>query len=226
MLLARTLTDWRLYDEALVQLEQAPPEQVVDPASRLFCEAVAAQAMLDLGRTQLSLQRLLEQTEQVPQRYVALATLMLSDLEQTDGKDLHRIARRMTDSERRLDLGRAGQQIQDVQDRIVADLDELIKKIEAQQGGGGGGGSGQGNSNQSNSPAQDSSVKGATAPGTTDPKRFSKSGSWGNLPEKQQAQARNLINRNFPPHYGKAIEKYFEKLANRTVETPAAESAP
>jgi hypothetical protein len=101
-----------------------------------------------------------------------------------------------------------------VQDKIVAGLDELIKKLEAQQGGGGGGGAGS-NSNESSSPADDSVIKGSTAPGETDPKKFSKEGEWGDLPAKQQAEAKNLINRNFPSHYGQAIETYFKKLAGR-----------
>ena len=55
-----------------------------------------------------------------------------------------------------------------------------------------------------------------TAPGETDKKKFSKEGQWGDMPDKQQAEAKNLINRNFPSHYRQAIETYFKKLANRT----------
>jgi hypothetical protein len=105
--------------------------------------------------------------------------------------------------------------VQGVQERIVSELDELIKKIEAQQSGGGGGGGNSSNSNDSSGPAGDSSVKGATAPGETDKKKFSKEGQWGDLPEKEQAAAKNLINRNYPAHYRQAIETYFKKLANR-----------
>jgi len=78
-------------------------------------------------------------------------------------------------------------------------------------------------SNESSSPADDSVIKGSTAPGETDDKKFSKEGKWGDLPAKQQAAAKNLINRNFPSHYGNAIEKYFKKLSGRPA---AAEKSP
>lgn len=214
---ARCLAQRRMYDEALDVFASVDAKQVIDPAGYFFYRAVCEQGLLMKDEAIVSIERLLKNTVDVPVRYSTVATLMQHDLEALEEKSLDEISRRMRDSERRLDLGRGGQKVQKVQDRIVADLDELIKKMEQQSGGGGGGGGSgaQGQGNQSDSPAEDSVIKGSTAPGEVDDKQFSKEGGWGSLPPKEQAKARNLINRNFPPHYRQAVENYFKKLANR-----------
>jgi len=219
----RKFAERRMYDEALEQFVSLDVALVIDPAATLFYKAVAAQAVLDIPQTVVTLELLLSNTDRVPVRYTTVATLMQTSLDGYEEKSLDEISRLMSDSERRLDLGRAGERVQGVQDKIVAGLDELIKKLEAQQGGGGGGGGQGSNSNESSSPADDSVIKGSTAPGETDDKKFSKEGQWGDLPAKQQAAAKNLINRNFPSHYGNAIEKYFKKLSGRPA---AAEKSP
>src|SRR5581483_5620223 len=149
---------------ALTLLKPVDLKQAIDPAGVLFFRAVSAQGILEIDTALDSLDSLLHRTERVPARYQATATLMESELSRVKEKSLDEIARLMSDSERRLDLGRAGEKVQGVQERIVSELDELIKKIEAQQSGGGGGGGSASNSNESSGPAGDSSVKGATAP--------------------------------------------------------------
>jgi tetratricopeptide (TPR) repeat protein len=215
-LAGRTLAERRWYDEALEMYQSVDLKLTIDPAAVLFFRAVAAQGLLKFDEALDALDQLLNRTERVPMRYSTTAVLMQEELSRLKEKSLAEIARLMSDSERRLDLGRAGERVQGVQERIIADLDELIKKLEAQQGGGGGGSGSSSNSNESSNPADDSSVKGSTAPGETDKKKFSKEGQWGDMPDKQQAEAKNLINRNFPSHYRQAIETYFKKLANRT----------
>lgn len=215
----RFLVERRMFDEALEQLKAVDPQRVVDPASLFFFKAVAAQGMLEVKPALESLETLLKNVERVPVRYSATATLMEADLKGLEEKSLGEIARLMSDSERRLDLGRAGEKVQGVQDRIISELDEIIKKIEQQQGGGGGGGDGEGgNSNQPGNAANDSSVKGTEAPGDIDKKKFSKDGNWGNLPGKDQAKAKSDLNRNFPSHYGRAIDQYFRKQSERAAK--------
>ncbi len=209
----RTFAELRLYDEALEQFAALDYAQLIDPAATLFFRAAAAQSLLQTELATESLKLLVKNTQGVPPRYKTTAELMLAELEGVEEQPLDKVARRMSDSERRLDLGRSGEQVQSVQEKIVADLDELIKRIEAQMGGGGGAGSS--SSNESSSPAPDSVVKGSTAPGEVDKKKFGKEGQWGNLPEKKQAEAKNLINRNYPSHYRQAVESYFKKLAGR-----------
>lgn len=215
----RYLVERRMFDEALDQLNAIDPRHVVDPASLFFFKAVASQGVLDIKPALLALDQLLKNVEQVPVRYSSTATLMQADLQGLEEKSLGEIARLMSDSERRLDLGRAGEKVQGVQERIISELDEIIKKIEQQQGGGGGGGEGEGgNSNESSNPANDSSVKGTEAPGEVDKKKFAKDGQWGNLPAKEQAKAKSDLNRNFPSHYQRAIDQYFRKQSERTAK--------
>jgi|TARA_Y100001934_G_scaffold154619_1_gene185278 hypothetical protein len=38
---------------------------------------------------------------------------------------------------------------------------------------------------------------------------------WGALPPKAEARARNILDRNYPAHYRKAIDEYFKRLAER-----------
>ena len=205
-----------MFDEAWEILKSVDAHQTVDPSSLFFFRAVAAQGTLELKPALEAIDNLLTNTERVPVRYSATASLMQADLQGLQEKSLGEIARLMADSERRLELGRAGEKVQGVQERIVANLDEIIKKIEQQQSGGGGGGGGQGgNNNNPGGAADDSRVKGEEAPGETDKKRFETKGSWGNLPEKDLAKAKNDLNKNFPSHYEQAIEKYTKKLAGR-----------
>jgi hypothetical protein len=216
----RYLVERRMFDEALEQLNAVDARRVVDPASLFFFKAVAAQSLLDVKPALAALDVLLKNVERVPVRYSATATLMQADLQVLEEKSLGEVARLMSDSERRLDLGRAGEKVQGVQERIINELDEIIKKIEQQQGGGGGGGDGEGgNSNESSNPANDSSVKGAEAPGNVDKKKFNKDGQWGNLPEKDQARAKSDLNRNFPTHYQRAIDQYFRKQSERAAKS-------
>lgn len=215
----RCLAERRLFDEAWDVLKSIDVQDVVDPSSLFFFRAVAAQGMLELKPALEAIDELLTNTERVPVRYSATASLMQADLQGLQEKSLGELARLMSDSERRLDLGRAGEKVQGVQERIIANLDEIIKKVEQQQGGGGGGGGDQGG--QNNNPggaADDSQVKGSEAPGEVDKKRFENKGSWGNLPEKDLTKAKNDLNKNFPSNYEQAIEKYTKKLANRTAK--------
>jgi hypothetical protein len=213
----RCLVERRMFDEAWEILKSVDARLVVDPSSLFFFRAVAAQGMLELKPALEAIDDLLTNTERVPVRYSATASLMQADLQGLQEKSLGEIARLMSDSERRLELGRAGERVQGVQERIIANLDEIIKKIEQQQGGGGGGGGGGqgGNNKNPGGAADDSRVKGEEAPGETDKKRLENKGSWGNLPEKDLAKAKNDLNKNFPSHYEQAIEKYTKKLAGR-----------
>ena len=62
---------------------------------------------------------------------------------------------------------------------------------------------------------KDSQVGGVKGPGQVDGKRFRAQGIWGTLPEKEQAKAKNIINRLFPYNYQQAIDAYSKKMADR-----------
>lgn len=213
----RYLAENRMYDEGLSTLESLDPKKLVDPAMCLFYSAVCQHQLLMKDEALLSLKLLTKSTESVPPTYSAVANLMQLELEGLNPKTLGHVARKMSDSERRLDLGRAGERVQKVQGEIIADLDEIIERLEQQGGGGGGGGGGDGksNSNQPQSAAQDSSVKGTTGKGLVDQKPLGQKGGWGGLDPKEQTKAKNYINRHLSGHYWDVFQKYSEKLANR-----------
>ena len=221
LLYARALTGWNRYDEALEVYAEIDPQHVVDPAGALFHRAVCETALLQKDAALTSLDRLLHETEQTPARYVTLAELMQVDLEKLEEKSLDEVSRQMDDVRRRLDLGHAGQKVQRVEEKIITTLDELIKKAEQQQGGGGGGG-GKGTP-QSGKPegAPESYLgEGKEGEGEVDPKNAGHKDRWGNLPEKAQAAAKNMLDQKYPAHYRQAIEKYLKKIAER--EAPVA----
>ncbi len=222
LLHARTLSSWHRYDEALDIYMEIDPQSVVDPAGALFHRAVCETALLQRDAALTTIDRLLTETEQTPARYVTLAELMKSDLEKLEEKSLGEVSRQMEDVRRRLALGHAGQRVQRVEEKIIGTLDELIKKAEAQQGGGGGGGGGKRTpQNGKSNPADQSYLgEGKEGEGEVDPKKSGHKDGWGNLPEKDQAAAKNLLDQKYPAHYRQAIEKYLKKIAER--EAPPA----
>ena len=211
---ARALTQRLMYDEALALFARIDPARVVDPATCLFYEAVCQQQLLKKTEGLETLDKLLHRTEGVAESYARVAALMQDELQSLDDQSLDGVSRKMHDSERRLDLGRGGQRVQKVQEEIVESLTELIKKMEQQANPQPQPGQGDNNSNRSSGPAEDSSIKGATAPGTVDKKNLKKQGAWGNLQERQLREAKALLNKDFPSNYREAVEQYFKKLAS------------
>ncbi|MDA1013239.1 MAG: hypothetical protein O3A00_02170 [Planctomycetota bacterium] len=209
----RYLAQRNMFDEALEVLAPLDPAKVVDPATCLFFKAVCQHQLLDKPAALATIDSLLKNTEAVPARYATVADLMKYELQGIQPKSLDEISKRMSDVERRLDLGRAGQRVQKEEKRIVALLDEMIEKIEQSQGGGGGGTGG--SQNQSSSPAGDSSVKGSAAPGQVDDKDLGPKPTEIGLQEQEEARARQSITRDFPSRYKIAGQEYFKKLAKR-----------
>jgi hypothetical protein len=209
------LAQAKMYDEALEVLSNLDVTQTVDPSTCLFFTAVCQHQLLIKEDGLESIQKLLEQTQDVPIRYRSVAALMQYDLERVADKSLDEVAHMMSDVERRLGLGRGGRVVQKREAEIVSRLDEIIKRLEEQQGGGGGGGGAGGNSNNPTGAANDSSVKGSTGEGKADKKKEGSDGAWGKLDEKDEARAKQLIGRDFPPHYRRAVEQYFRKLAKQ-----------
>jgi hypothetical protein len=218
---ARAFADRRFYDESLALVEKADLAQAVDPASALFYKAVCEHQLMKKKEGLETLTALEERTEAVPESYAAVARLMRAELEALDDDSLDKIAGLMRDVERRLELARGGKKVQQKEDEIADKLDEVIKKIEEQMRKSQGGGSGVGNANRSSNPANDSTVKGATAPGEVDPKSVRREGGWGDLPPREREQAKNEIEKAFPANYGRLINEYFLKRSRG--ERPAGE---
>ena len=222
LLVARALVRRAMYDEALSQLESLDPADVADPAAVLFLRAVCHH-QLQMREEAVAALDALDRTDPVPEPTAALAALMRADLKETEPESLREIAGLMRDVERRLDLGRSGDPVRTREQEIVDRLDELIDKLQQQANSGGGGGGqqprggraqgqsrpGEGGAN----PAGDSELKGGEAEGATDPKNVAGAGGWGDLPPKEQAKAKALLDRSYPGHYGRVVEQYFRKTA-------------
>ncbi len=211
------LAQQAMFDESLGQLGSLKPADVIDPASLLFYQAVAHHQLLHRDPGLHAIQQLLDGGPQSPTRYLSLAKMMQTDLQGLKDDTLDHIARRMDDVRRRLDLGRAGKKVLEVEDGVIASLDKLIKQLEEQQKRQQANSAGGGNM-QSNRPAQDSQIMGGKGPGEVDKKKIGNKSGWGDLPPKQREEALQQIGREFPTHYRDLIEQYFRKLASEGAE--------
>jgi len=207
----RWLVHESLLDEALQQLEGLRPEDVVDPASLLFYQAVIHHRLVNHDAGIEAVERLLERPDPGPRRYQAVARLMEADLRALKEDSLDHIARRMGDIERRLDLGHAGPKVRGIQDGVIKSLDKLIEELEAQQQQQQAASAA--NRTQSNRPAKDSTPMGGKGRGEVTQRNVGDRSGWGDLPPRQREEALQQIGRDFPAHYRDVIEQYFRKLA-------------
>jgi hypothetical protein len=207
----RWLAQQAMFDEAEEQLQSLQPGDVVDPATLLFYQGVVYYRLINQDAGLETLDKLLD-AQQAPQRYLTIARLMEADLKGVKEDSLDHIARRMDDVRRRLDLGRAGNKVRQVEDGVIKSLDKLIKELEdneqkQQQS------ASAGNSIRSTSPAPDSVPMGGKGRGEVTKRDIGNQSGWGNLPPKQREEAMQQIGREFPAHYRDVIEQYFRKLA-------------
>lgn len=218
---ARWLAQHQLYDEVIATLQDIEPTKVVDPAGLLFYRMVAHHQIVEPDESRLLLEQLMEQEEQLPRRFLQVAQLLRRDLASLKDESLDHVARRMNDVRRRLDIGRAGKQVQVVEKGVVDSLDRMIKKLEQQQqqqqlsskpGGG----------NRSDKPMPDSQLpSGGKPPMKVDQRDIGDQSGWGDLPAKEREQALQQIGREYPAHYRELIEQYFRELADESSnETP------
>jgi len=216
LLLARRFLTRSRFDELAGLLENVQPDQVVDPATLLFCRGGAYHWLLKKEESLGDLETLLQNADTIPRRYRVTAELMIADIKPLKTDSLDEVARLMRDIERRLDFGRAGKRVRDQQDDVIAKLDKMIEELEKQrqqqqQSASGG-------SMNPSSPMQDSSPGGAQGEGKVDPKKIGAGDGWGNLPPKEREDALQKIGKDFPSHYREVIEEYFRKLARDGVE--------
>jgi len=211
LLYGRWLVHESLYDEALAQLEGLRLDDVVDPAALLFYRGVIHHRLLNREAGLEAIESLLAGAEESPRRYAAIAPLMQADLKNLEVDSLDHIARRMDDVRRRLDLGRAGPKVREIEDGVIESLDKLIKRLEDQQQQQAAASAGA--APQPSRPAQDSVPAGGKGRGEVTKRDVGSESGWGNLPPKQREEALQQIGREFPTHYRDVIEQYFRKLA-------------
>lgn len=215
---ARWLAQRDLYDEVVETLDGLVPGDVVDPAGLLFYRTVAHHQLVEPELSRTALAQLLEHEDALPRRYQQVAQLLSRDLASLKDESLDHIARRMNDVRRRLDFGRAGKQVQMVEQAVVDSLDTLIKKLEEQQQQQS---SGSSDSQQSSQPMQDSRLPSMRAPMQVEQRDIGSKSGWGDLPPKEREQALQQIGREFPTYYRELIEQYFRELADETNSAPS-----
>ncbi len=210
-----------LVDEAQELLRDLVAADVVDPATLLFFQGVAAHRLFDKERCEATIKSLLENEDKIPVRYASVAKLMLADIEPLKPDSLDEVTRMMDDVRRRLGLGRAGQKVRDEEDDVVNKLDKMIKKLEdqqkkqqqqqqqqqqqkQQQ---------QQQEQQSQSPADRKITEPGGASDEVDQRDLANRSSWGNLPPRQRQEALQQISKELPSHYRETVEEYFKRLA-------------
>jgi hypothetical protein len=246
LIYARSLTNRRVYEEALDTLKLFGADQVADPAAYLFHRAVCEHAMQRKSDAQTSIRRLLDEGAAIsPDRYKTVATLMLLDMHTWKEKDLGDIARKMDNIERRLEIARGGPETQRQQREVLNRLDEMIKKLEnankKKKGDGppksGDGPPGDGNGGECpdgggppgpggppdgtpppTSPGTDLNNATGKSTGEVDKAKFQKLvADWGRLPPREQQRALQEITQSMNPRHREAIESYFRSLTNPTL---------
>jgi len=216
LLVGRWLAQHDLVDESLEVLKDVGTENVADPATLLFYQAVGQHRLLKKDECLTAATKLLERESELPRRYVTLARLMEADIKPLKEDSLDEIARMMDDIRRRLALARAGKVVRDEEDSVIAKLEKMIDQLEKQrqmrqqqQR--------QRNANRGNrrpnSPMQDSQRAELKGPGEVDPKNIGKRDGWGNLPPKERQEVLQQIGRDLPAHFRETIEEYFKRLA-------------
>ncbi|MEX2174437.1 MAG: hypothetical protein WD872_08745 [Pirellulaceae bacterium] len=217
LLYGRWLAQHHLVDESLEYLKDLRPENVADPVSLLFYQAMGHHRLLAKVPCLKSVGLLLEHESQIPTRYATLAKLMEADIKPLETDSLDEIARLMDDIRRRLELARAGKTVRDEEEQVIAKLEKMIDELEKQrqqqqQQAGNQGGS------QPSNPLQDSQAAQARGAGEVDPKNLGKKDGWGNLPPKERQEVMQQIGRELPAHFRETIEEYFKRLAQDGVK--------
>ncbi|MBL9163799.1 MAG: hypothetical protein JNL18_13795 [Planctomycetaceae bacterium] len=219
---ARWLAQYGLYDEVLHHIGDLRPPDVVDPASLLFYQMVAYHQLVRPDDARAAMVQLLERDDALPRRFQQVAQLVERDLAGLEDESLDHIARRMHDIRRRLAYGRAGVQVQEIEQGVLDSLDKKIEDLEKQQQQQQASASaGSGGAQQPAQGMQDSKIAELKAPMQVDRRDIGNKSGWGDLPPKEREQALQQIGREFPAHYRELVEQYFRELANEQNPTTA-----
>jgi hypothetical protein len=236
---AKVLANRHVHEQVLETLKGVKAEQTVDPASFFFTKAVSEHALIQKDQALDSIDHLLADVADTPERYRTVGALMVFDMMnwKDGGQDiasrLDPLTRKMKAIKDRLDLERGGDKTQKMEKDVVFRLDEVIKELENQQKNGGGGGNGgncppggkgngppNGNTLQPSSPASDDYLNGAGGKGEIDMKKLNDTASkWGKLNEKERADAMKGLTRDLSPELRDTVERFFKELSSRTDET-------
>ncbi len=231
---ARELSNRRVFEECLEAMKTVKPEQVVDPATYFFHKAVTEHTLMLRKEATDSINRLLDDVTDAPERYRRVADLMYWDMATWQDNDLGWISRKMNVIRDRLDLTRGGKKTQQMQKEVLVRLDEMIKEMEnkqkQQQGQGAGNGGncppgapsqgGPPSGNTPSNPATDIALPSAPpGKGIVDKNKIKEIADiWGTLQPKEREKALLELTRDMPAKYRESIEIYLKQISARSVE--------
>lgn len=225
---AKELYHLKRWEDIILLLSKVKADECVEPSNYFFLYGLAEFSIGRKAEANKVLDNLLEDVVTVPERYRVLAELMKKDMSEWKEDDLGWISRKMAVVRDRLDNGMGGKKTQRFQREILVKLDELIKKAENDAKGGmttsskkesesfptGKNGSAKNNFNK---PANDSSLPQGSAAGNAEDKLNSKIvNDWGNLPEKDRANAQQLLETRVPEKYRSTIRKYLNSINEKS----------
>jgi hypothetical protein len=216
----KALAEGRAYEEALEALMTTRPEEVVDPGAYLFHKAVCEHALMLKDEADRTIDRLLVDVADAPERYRTVSALMHFDMLTWREKDLGWVARKMDNVQRRLALGRGGKQTRKIQREVLARLEEMIKELERPPRPPGDGPGTPGEPRRGGyrpPPADTPPARGVWGPGRVkEKKRRELVDDWGKLPPKERERIMTELTRNLPPQDRAVVEAYFKELARRS----------
>lgn len=204
------------YNECLVWCNSLEDADVYSIALREYLKTVTAFVTVDYAKAKDSLALLSDDYDNFGLARRKTLEQIKQSLEIKEPKKLHVVANRMEDVERRLALGQGNQLTQDQQQRVIDDLDELIKNLEEKQKQQQQASSS--NAAPSGTPAEESRAGEYKGPGQVDRKRFSSGDPWGALSPAERERLSQGIDRDFPGHYRRLIEGYYQRLADADPE--------
>jgi hypothetical protein len=233
---ARVLSARRVHDQVLETLKGFKADQTVDPASFFFTKAVSEHALVMKDQALDSIDHLLADVADTPERYRTVGALMVFDMMtwKDGGQDiasrLDPLTRKMKAIKDRLDLSRGGEKTQKMEKDVVFRLDEVIKELENQQKNKGDGPPGNGgncppggkgktqpsDNITSSSPASDSMIMTGKGHGEINMKKLEdNAANWGKKNPKERAEAMRDMTRDLPPELRDTVERFFKDLSSR-----------
>jgi hypothetical protein len=238
---AKALSTRRIFEESQLALSVVKPEDVVDPGAYFFTKAVADYSLMSRPEATASILRLLEDVTDAPERYRMVGALMQFDMLTWQDNDLGWISRKMNVIADRLDIHRGGEKTRKMQKEVLVRLEEMVKEKENQQKqqqqspgppkpgepkpgdepgacppGGPPKDGPPGNTNQPSNPLQDSQIAQSSGEGKIDQKEKSKiTQGWGNLPEKDRANAMRELTRDLPREMRESVDIFIRKLGEK-----------
>ena len=166
-----------------------------------------------------SLSLLLNNTLDVPERFLVIAEMLQQELADQKEGGLGKVSQLMQDVERRLELEQSGKETQDQEIAIIVALDKLLEDMEKEQkkkNSSSGGGDGTPNGSQQTQGADRSMIKGGnSATGEADRKKLTENGKWGMMNQQTEAKARELIRQKLPANFLDQIRQYTKKIAEQ-----------